>query len=399
MNFSPERNNSCPAPTYQQSAARIFLAFLRLGLTAFGGPAMVAYIGDLAVARKQWLSGESFREGVGLCQSLPGATAMQTAAYTGLRAGGIGGGVAAYVGFGLPAFLLMLVLSVVYGEARDVKLVTSVFRGLQVIVVAIVANATVNFGRASLATWRDDLLAAVGAVYLLAGGSPILVVAGAAAAGLLLYRNGESEAPSHTPVGAPAGRGVREAAILIALAAIGLGVLRALDEKLFSLAEVMLKVDLFAFGGGFASLPILLHQVVEVRHWLDTRTFLDGIALGQVTPGPIVITATFIGYQVAGLAGALVATLAIFTPSFVVLVVAVPYLDTLRRSPLFHRALRGILASFVGLLLAVTLRFSGSAQWSLPTATVCAFAFAALRLRVDLLWVVLGGIAVSAAFI
>jgi chromate transporter len=399
LNFSPERNNSCPAPTYQQSVARIFLAFLRLGLTAFGGPAMVAYIGDLAVARKQWLSGESFREGVGLCQSLPGATAMQTAAYAGLRAGGFGGGIAAYVGFGLPAFLLMLALSAVYREARDVQLVTSVFRGLQMIVVAIVANATVNFGRASLATWRDGLLAAVGAVYLLAGGSPILVVAGAAAAGLLLCRNGESEPPPHAHLGAPGKRGVRGAAILIALAAIGLGVLRALNENLFALAKVMLKVDLFAFGGGFASLPILFHQVVEVRHWLDARTFLDGIALGQVTPGPIVITATFIGYQVAGLAGALVATLAIFTPSFVILVIAVPYLDTLRRSPLFRRSLRGILASFVGLLLAVTLRFSGSAQWSLPTATVCTIAFAALRLRADLLWVVLGGVAVSAAFL
>ena len=399
MNLSSGRNDSLQAPTHRPTAACVFLAFLRLGLTAFGGPAMVAYIGDLAVAKKQWLSGESFREGVGLCQSLPGATAMQTAAYAGLRAGGLSGGAAAYVGFGLPAFLLMLALSVVYGEARDVKLVVSVFQGLQVIVVAIVANATVNFGRASLVTWREHLFAAVGAVYLFAGGSPILVVACSAAAGLILCREGESDAVSHAPVGAPAGRGVRDAVILIVLAVIGLGILRMLNKNLFSLAEVMIKVDLFAFGGGFASLPIMLHQVVEVRHWLDARTFLDGIALGQITPGPIVITATFIGYQVAELAGALFATLAIFTPSFIVLVAAVPYLDDLRRSPLFHRALRGILASFVGLLLAVTLRFSGSVHWGLSTATVCALAFVALRLRVDLLWVVLGGIAISAAFL
>jgi chromate transporter len=399
VTFSSGRNDALQAPTHRPTAARVFLAFLRLGLTAFGGPAMVSYIGDLAVAGKRWLSGESFREGVGLCQSLPGATAMQTAAYAGLRAGGTSGGLAAYAGFGLPAFLMMLALSAVYDGARDVPLFASVFRGLKVIVVAIVANATVNFGRASLSTWKEYLLAAVGAVYLFAGGSPILVVAGAAAAGLLFRRNGEGEAPSDAPVGAPAGRGVRDAAILTALAAVGLAVLRAVDGNLFGLAEVMLKVDLFAFGGGFASLPIMFHQVVEVRGWLDARTFLDGIALGQVTPGPIVITATFIGYQVAGLAGALVATLAIFTPSFIVLVAAVPYLDDLRRSPLFHRALRGILASFVGLLLAVTLRFAGGAQWGLPTATVCAIAFAALRLRADLLWVVLGGIAVSAVFL
>ena len=381
----------------------IFAAFLRLGLTAFGGPAMVAYIRDLAVTKKGWLTAESFQEGVALCQSVPGATAMQAAAYAGLRARGFWGAAAAYVGFGLPAFLFMLALSAAYGGARDLPTVTSAFRGLQVIVVALVANATFNFGKASVKGWRDGLLAAAAAACFWSRGNPVLVVAGAAAASLLLYRGAASESvPSPPAQPRRAGErwaGARAAAALAAAALACLGLLFLVDRRLFSLAALMIKVDLFAFGGGFASLPLLLHEVVEVRQWLDARTFLDAVALGQVTPGPIVITATFVGYQLAGLAGAVVATAAIFTPSLVVLVAAVPHLDALRHSPLVRRALRGVLASFVGLLLAVTLRFGTSAPWSFFTAALGGLAFAALRLKVDILWVVLGGTLVSACLL
>ena len=170
------------------SAAKLFLAFLRLGSTAFGGPAMVAYIGRLAVEKKQWLTKESFEAGVALCQSIPGATAMQTAAYVGLRAGGPRGALAAFAGFGLPAFSLMLALSAVYREGRDLQPVVSAFRGLQVIVVALIANAALNFGRSSTRNWRDAFLAAGAAGVIVGHGSPILVIVAAAAIALLLYR-------------------------------------------------------------------------------------------------------------------------------------------------------------------------------------------------------------------
>lgn len=128
----------------------LFLAFLRLGLTAFGGPAMVAYIRDLAVKNNRWISEKSFRHGVAVCQSIPGATAMQVAAYVGLRAGGPLGALATYVGFGLPAFLLMVAMAAFYGRVHELATLVSAFKGLQVIVVALVANATLNFGMASI---------------------------------------------------------------------------------------------------------------------------------------------------------------------------------------------------------------------------------------------------------
>lgn len=378
------------------SVAEIFAAFLRLGISAFGGPAMVAYIRDLAVDRKHWLTDVSFRNGVALCQSLPGATAMQKAAYAGLRARGLKGAIAAYTGFGLPAFLLMVGFSVLYQRGHHLPAVASGFRGLQVIVVALIANATLNFGKVYLKSWQDVLMAIAAAVFLGIGGSPILAVAGAAAIGLLLYRGSDiGPADQGSNVEDNPFKGLKAAAPIGLFALAGLAVVFSLDRKLFELAAVMLKVDLFAFGGGFASVPLMLHEVVEARHWLDASTFLDGIALGQVTPGPIVITATFVGYYIAGFLGALVATVAIFTPSLVVLVAAVPYADGLRQSPFFRRALQGVLASFVGLLLAVTLRFGANTPWCVATGAVGVLAFLSLRLGVDVLWVVLGGVLIS----
>ena len=137
------------------------------------------------------------------------------------------------------------------------------------------------------------------------------------------------------------------------------------------------------------------HEVVDVHHWVQAPVFIDGIALGQVTPGPIVITATFVGYMFAGLAGAVVATAAIFLPSFTVLVLVEPYFDRFKRNRYFRKAIAGILLSFVGLLLAVTVRLGTSISWEIWSIVLAVAAFAALRLKVDVLWVVLAGGVIS----
>jgi chromate transporter len=357
---------------------------------------MVAYIRDLAVQKKGWLSQESFADGAALCQSIPGATAMQTAAYVGLRAGGPLGALAAFVGFGLPAFALMVALSAAYQAGRDVGPVLAAFRGLHVIVIAIMANAALNFGRSSIKNWRDALLAAGAATFLVFHGSPIIAILTSAALALLLYRGVNLPVKPARASGGDSGRRMlRFAAILALLVVAGLVVLYLLDRRLLDLVTLMLKVDIFAFGGGFASVPLMLHEIVDVRHWLDSKTFMDGIALGQVTPGPIVITATFVGYQIAGLLGAVVGTVGIFTPSFLMVLVTVPYLNRLQHSLWFRRALRGVLASFVGLLVAVAINFGLAVSWSIPAALIAVAALAALRFKIDILWVVLVGAAVA----
>ena len=145
------------------SLSHLFISFLRLGATAFGGPAMIAYIRKMAVEKKHWLDDQSARDGVALCQTIPGATAMQMSAYVGFRARGVGGAAASFIGFGLPAFLFMMILSALYAQTHTLPAVVSAFNGLQAIVVALVANATLSFGRTSIKNWRNVINALIAA--------------------------------------------------------------------------------------------------------------------------------------------------------------------------------------------------------------------------------------------
>ncbi len=355
---------------------------------------MVAYIREMSVTRNKWLDGETFREGVILCQSIPGATAMQTAAYVGLRAGGISGALLTFAGFGLPAFILMLALSSLYGAYHAVPGIVSLFNGLQVVVVAIVANATYSFGKTTFKDYKDILLALAAAALFREGISPFLVITGAALAGMaILKRPAVASAPAQGSESKP--YSLKKGVALLFFPLSGLLALFLVNEKLFSLAALMMRIDLFAFGGGFASLPLMLHEIVEARGWMDSKTFMDGIALGQVTPGPIVITSTFVGYIIHGMAGALVATIAVFTPSFLMVVALTPAIDRLKASVSFQRATGGILASFVGLLFSVMVKFTMAVHWDVFKALLVCAAFAALVKKVDILYVVLAGAIVS----
>ena len=175
----------------------------------------------------------------------------------------------------------------------------------------------------------------------------------------------------------------------------GLAGLYIANIKLFKLATLMLKVDIFAFGGGFASVPLMLHEIVDVRRWIDGKTFMDGIALGQITPGPIVITATFVGYLMYGFAGALVATVAIFTPSFLILAVVTPFFDRLKTSKYFMGATKGIFATFVGLLFYATIKFAFAVPWDVVRVLLALGALTALIRKIDILYVVLIGAVIS----
>jgi chromate transporter len=348
----------------------------------------------MAVEHKQWVEGGDFDEGVALCQMIPGATAMQTAAYVGLRLRGVAGAAVSFVGFGLPAFALMMALSAVYQRTHELPAVVAAFSGLQAVIVALVANATVSFGRTSLKGWRHAVIAALAAALFAWQVNPILVIVLAGALGLAIVpapppAQGSGPSRAHLP------HNPKAVAIIGAVAVLGFLALWFAQRRLFELAVLMSRIDLFAFGGGFSSVPLMFHETVEVRHWLDGQTLLNGIVLGQVTPGPIVITATFIGYLLAGVAGGVVATVAVFLPSFLVLVGAAPYFDRLRSSPVFTRAIGGVLCCFVGLLFAVTIRFGWQVRWDWFHVALAAGAFAALFMKVDILWVVLVGTGAS----
>jgi chromate transporter len=324
---------------------------------------------------------------------VPGATVMQLAAYIGYQVHGCRGALTAFIGFGLPAFLLMLFLSALYASAQDLWWVTSLFKGLQVLVVAIVAHAAWTFGRATTKGVRAAAIAVGSALLLEAGANPFAVILLSAGAGALLFRHQGASGLSVPTSPSAMTRSTR--AILLAAPFAWAALLYFINQDLFGVAVLMMKIDLFAFGGGFASLPLMFHEVVEVRGWMDSKTLMDGIALGQITPGPIVITAAFVGYMVHQTAGAAVATLSIFMPSLVILVLTVPFFDRLSQAGVVQSALKGILASFVGLLLFVTVKFTGAVPWDLARILLATAALIALIRKVDLPLIVAVGAGLS----
>jgi chromate transporter len=286
----------------------------------------------------------------------------------------------------------MMILSALYARTHTLPAVVSGFNGLQAIVVAVVANAALSFGRTSIKDWKNVINALIAAGLFGLKVSPILVIIIAAFLGIVLY-NKQTVLPAVIPM--KKAHAPKSLILLLSATVIGFGLVFLLDRKLFDLATLMFRIDLFAFGGGFASVPLMFYEVVQVRSWMDGPTLLNGIVLGQVTPGPIVITATFIGYLLKGPLGGLLATVCVFLPSFMIVVGIVPYFDRLRSSPYFKKVITGILCSFVGLLLTVTIRFALDIPWDVPRILLSGAAFVALILKVDILWVVLIGTLIS----
>jgi chromate transporter len=348
---------------------------------------MVAHIRELSTERHQWIDETDFKNGVALCQSIPGAIVMQVAAYVGLKVRGISGALAAYIGFGLPAFILMLILSALYARFNSLPKFISLFNGLQVIVVAIIFNAVLSFGRNIVNDYRNIIVALLSALLFWLGISPFIVIVGAGILGMKLFRISASSTAVNSETMETKWHTKRIIVLLVTFF-ICLTGLYFINSTLFNIAAVMLKIDIFAFGGGFASLPLMLHEIVTNRGWLDSKTFMDGIALGQVTPGPIVITAAFVGYLVYGTLGAIVGTVGIFAPSFFLVVTIAPFFDRLKNSVYFMRAIDGIFASFVGLLLYVCIKFAMAVPWDIVRILLGLAALAALLRKVDILYIV-----------
>lgn len=370
----------------QPSLFDIFRTLFRLGITAYGGPAMLPHVREVVVGRRQWLTPEEFKLGISLCQAIPGATLMQLAAFVGFRLGGMPGALIGFVGFALPCVLLMTGLAAVYHAYQDMRFTHAVMTGLSLIVLAIILLAVIDFGRKYVGDVRKALLSLAAAGLFLAGIGPGWIIAGAALAGLVLF-NGEDAAPS----GAPNRNGVLRTALILAALAVGwLAVIFFLDRPLFDLSISMAKIDLLAFGG-YGAFPVMYHEVVDVRGWMSASTFMDGMALAQITPGPILLASVFVGYHLMGLLGAATGAIWVFTPSFFILLAALPFCDNLLVSRPFRRALTGILSTLGGLILAVGVTLARVTDWTPLKLAVWAVAVLALWRKIDPLWVVLAG--------
>jgi chromate transporter len=373
--------------------------FLSLGLTAFGGLAMVEPIRREVVEKRAWVSHQEFLDGLALCQVLPGATVVQLAAYLGYRLGGAAGALTAAAAFIFPAAALMLGLSFLYfhyGELIWIKLIS---RGLGAVVIALLLQALWNLGQAVREHYLDLLIAlgALLAFWLKVNYLAVFLGAAAISCGL---RFRSAPAPradfSSRP---PSSLGIRLLAQLAAaLGAIALGVLALgrLDALLRQIAWIFLKIGAISFGGGYVMIPILQWEVVDRLGWLTTRQFLDGILLGYATPGPLIILATFVGYWVKGWPGGLVATVAVFLPPILAVIFAAPIYQQVKESRLMRPAIQGILAALVGMLALVAGQMGRAAITDWPSLALLAGAAVALmRFKLNLFYVIAAAAACS----
>jgi chromate transporter len=376
-------------PSLQELAG----AFLKLGATAYGGLAMVEPIRRRVVEEHGWLSRTEFLDGLALCQLVPGATVVQLAAYIGYRLRHTAGALVAAAAFICPAFLLMLALSAAYFAYGDLPRVRSISTGLNAVVIALLLQALWGLGQ-NVKNRGADLaiaLAALAALWLKANYFVVFLAAGLVRLVLeLRLPSNETTAPVATTKAGPAFQRVAVQLVLV-LGALFIieAALRRLDPELGLMSYTLLKVATVAFGGGYAMIPVLQWDMVDLFHWLTVKQFLDGILLGFVTPGPIVITATFAGYGVKGLAGAAVATISIFLPPVLLIIFLSPFYHQLAGTRLMRPVIQGILAALVGMLALVTLQMGASALTGPASLAVMAAAGVALIVfRVNLLWIV-----------
>jgi chromate transporter len=377
----------------------LFKGFLELGATAYGGPAIAGQMKKAVVKDWGWMKEPEFMQGLALCQLIPGATFVQLATYIGYRLRGIWGAFICAIAFVLPAFVLLVILSTLYFKLGNLWFIQSLFRGLGAIVVAIVLNAFINFGKPLFKDWKGALIAILSFFGFLWRLNIVLVFTLAALAALALRPPVEKAGPPSPPGGINASGGPKGNYLFLGTLAVlicGIFVVCYLaDVELSYLALTLSKIGALAFGGGFTIIPMIQYEVVDHFQWVSTKEFLDGIAMGQVTPGPIMITGAFLGYKLSGFWGAAMATLAIFSPAFFIVTLLIPYYDTVRGIKAVRIIEQGILASFVGMLGLVLYNFGRATFVDIPSVIFTGAAFVALLKKIDPIYVLLPGAILS----
>ncbi|MEM6591590.1 MAG: chromate efflux transporter [Cyanobacteria bacterium P01_C01_bin.73] len=342
--------------------------FLKLGAIGFGGPqAHIAMINDEAVQRRQWFSQDAFSDGLAICEMLPGPASTQMGIYTGyVRAGQLGALVAG-LSFIAPAFVIVVGLSWAYFQFQQVPQLSALFFGVSPVMISIILGFCWKLGRKSI---KDGVGIAIAIAALLVASvlklNTLLLFLIAGLLGLWLYG---PKRPKNWPAKLLRGAFVP---VLLGTAATGNGATSTVAVSGFwgsdriaayswPLLSFFLQVGAFIFGGGLVIIPLLEFEVVQKLGWLSTAEFLNGVAIGQLSPGPVVLTAAFVGYKVAGLLGAAVATVGIFTPSFIFIMAAAPLLLKLRQNPWVQGFLKGVKPAVVGAIAAAAIPLGQSA--------------------------------------
>ena len=350
---------SC-ASTWKEIAT----SFLKIGATAYGGPAIMGVMQAEIQERRQWTSKPRFLEGLGLVNVLPGATMVQLAIFLGYQRAGWWGGLLAGLCFTAPAFVVMLVLAAAYATFGVSPLLRGALYGLGPVVLAIFVSAVFRLGKSALRSRTHALIAAGAAVAALQsplGAAAILILAGGV--GVLLFH----------------GRRAGVLVLAVAMPAIALvplvpwsplGASTTGAPSVGGVAALFAGLGAFTFGGGLSIIALMQEQVVDRLHWLTPREFVDGLALGQLMPGPIIMVAAYVGYKTLGVTGAAVAAAASFVPSFVMMLALLPAFERVRNLAWARAVIQGIVPGVVGVMAVALLRLAPYAAPDAPAIAV-----------------------------
>jgi chromate transporter len=361
--------------------------FLRLGATAFGGPAAhIAMMRDEVVNRRRWVTDQEFLDLVGATNLIPGPNSTEMAIHLGYRRAGWPGLIAAGAAFIIPAMIIVTLLAAAYVRYGSAPQAAWLLYGVKPVIMAVVVQALWGLGRAAV---KDALTGA------------------AAVAALVLYFAGINEIALLIGVGIAValGRNVKQAMRISSLAAgvvvaghaLGAVAMRAaatdaLPVSVSRIFLIFLKIGSVLYGSGYVLLAFLRADFVQRLGWLTDRQLLDAVAIGQFTPGPVFTTATFIGYLLAGVPGTLLGTLGIFLPAFVFVAVSQPLIPRLRRSPWTGALLDGVNVASLALMAGVSWQLARAAIVDPVTAVLALLSLGLLiRYRVNSAWLVLGG--------
>jgi len=350
--------NETMAGEQQTSVATVFLTFLRLGFTSFGGPvAHIGYFHDEFVVRKKWLDERAYADLVALCQFLPGPASSQVGIGVGLSRAGLPGAVAAWFAFTMPSAIALILFGygvIEFGDAVG----TGALHGLKVVAVAVVAQAVWTMARTLCPDAQRATLAVLATIAVLAVPSPFVQVGVIIVGGLVGWAILRTDVQTdHVDIGVRVNRGIAIAALALFFAAlIGLPLLAAAyPSQTMALVDSFYRSGSLVFGGGHVVLPLLQSEVVP-PNWVSNDAFLAGYGAAQAVPGPLFTFAAYLGTVMSeepnGIVGGLICLLAIFASSFLLVIGAMPFWDRLRRVGAVQNALLGVNAVVVGLLLA-----------------------------------------------
>ncbi|TDJ00415.1 MAG: chromate transporter [Candidatus Dadabacteria bacterium] len=356
------------------------LLFFRLGVTAFGGPAAhIAMMHDEVVKRRKWLDEQQFLDLMGATNLIPGPNSTQMAIHMGLERAGWRGMIISGSCFILPSAILVTILTWLYVQYGTTSQAEWLFYGIKPVIIAIVLQALYLLGRKAVKGVLTSLVGiGVIAGYFLGLNEILLIFLGGIV--VMLLRNYKNFT------------GSRMFSFIAPFIGVNLAAIQVKEIALSTLFLVFFKIGAVLYGSGYVLLAFLEADFVQTLGWITTQQLIDVVALGQVTPGPLLTTATSIGYLVAGIPGAVIATVGIFLPSFVLVAAVNPIIPRLRKSPLAGAALDGVNAASLGLMAAVTIQLARvSLIDPLTIIIVVACAAALFFFRTNSTWLIAGG--------